>query len=84
MVQILQQEGPQYGYNIKKNNGFYLLGRCHSIGDAIVAKADLENSLGRAIPNSQFPDSENPQFVVKMEEKVGGPQLEVRYTRYEC
>jgi hypothetical protein len=46
IVQILQLEGPQYGYNIKKNKGSYLLGRCNSIGDAIVAKADLENSLG--------------------------------------
>ena len=46
IIQVLQEEGPSFGYIIKKNKGSYLLGKCASRVVALLTKAELVNSMG--------------------------------------
>ena len=50
MIEILQAEGPKYGYHIKANKGAYLIGKCASCEEAQNVSTHLQQTF-RISPN---------------------------------
>lgn len=46
IIEILQQRGPEYGYNIKRNKGKYLMSKCNSVVEAARVKQDIIDRFG--------------------------------------
>ena len=46
IIEILQQDGPSYGYHLKLNKGSYLIGACASVAETMAVVERLTNAVG--------------------------------------